>query len=250
MTRVRFVVCLALAAATVATPLAGAAGGPFYFAPPPTKECTNVKNCQATLGPWVVVPAHSEASYLVTCPARRGYLVAGTDARASSKSVRVWFDGQLGAPGGLPPSTAPGGAALLFHALSMNGKPGSFQPILGCVSLIQKTKTATYGVRVAAAVPGVAPVSSIDFHSRTISIGPGSRSRVVLRCPSNEKLIGSWQGLAFQTLGPPPRAYLDAAEVTATIVGDSVVGRIAPQESLFVPTAPSSKAQIGAMCEA
>jgi hypothetical protein len=250
MARRRLAFCIALAGAAVAAPLAAAAGGPFYFSPPHTRECTNVKNCEATLGPWVVVPARGEASFLVACPALRGYLIAGTDARASSSSVRVWFDGQLGAPGGLPPSTAPGGAALLVHAVSMNGRAGSFQPIIGCVSLIDKTKTATYGMRLAGAVPGVAPAAAIDFHSRTIPIGTQSLDRLVLRCPTNEKLIGSWSGFAFDTLGPPPRSYLDAGKVTTSIVGKSVVGRIFAQQSLFVPMAPLAKAQFGAMCEA
>ena len=250
MAAFRLALGVALACAAVAAPLAAGAGGPFYFPPPTTKECTNVMYCEATLGPWVAVPAHGQASYLVECAARQGYLIAGTDARASSAKVRVWFDGALGAPGGLPSSTAPGGAELLFHALTMNGKAGSFQPIIGCVSLIQKTKTATYGVRMAAATPGVPPAPAIDYESRTIPIGPTSLSRIVMHCPSKEKLIGSWHGLAFATLGPPPRAYLDAATVTTRIVGDSVVGRIVATQALFVPTAPLAKAQIGVMCQA
>ena len=246
----RPILCLAMACAAIAVPFASAAGGPFYFTPPDTRECTNVANCQAALGPWVAVPAHGEASFLVSCPARRGYLIGGTDARASSGSVRVWFDGQLGAPGGLPPTTAPGGAALLFHALSMNGRPASFQPILGCISLIDKSKIATVSMLIPDAVPGVPPAAPIDFVSRTIVIQPQSLDRVIVRCPPHEKLIGSWHGFAFESLGPPPRSDLDAAKVTASIVGTSVYGHIIPQPTLFVPTAPLSKAQIGAMCEA
>jgi hypothetical protein len=250
MTACRAILCLAIACAAVATPFASGASGPFYFAPPPTGECTNVANCQASVGPWVVVPANGEASFLLSCPSRHGYIVAGTDARASSGSVRVWFDGWLGAPGGLPPTTAPGGAALLFHALSMNGKPASFQPILGCVSLIQKTKITSISIRLSTATPGVPPASPIDFHSQTIVIGFASLDRIVLRCPSNETLVGSWHSFAFQTLGPPPRLYLDAARITTSIVGRRVYGHILPQPSLLVPTAPNSIAQIGAMCEA
>lgn len=246
----RAILCSALLCAAIATPLASAAGGPFYFAPPPTSECTNIANCQASVGPWVVVPAHGEASYLATCPARQGYIIAGTDALASSGSVRVWFDGQLGAHGGLPLSTAPGGAVLLFHALSMNGKSATFQPILGCVSLIQKTKVATVSTLGSRALLAVPPASPIDFHSATVVISAASLDRVTLHCPSNETLIGSWHGFAFQTLNPPAPSYLGAALITASIVGKRVVGHISPQPELLVPTAPESIAQIGAMCEA
>ncbi len=250
MSTCRAILCLAVACAAVATPTASAGGGLFYFAPPPTKECTNVANCQAAVGPWVVVPAQGEANFLLSCPARQGYIIAGTDALASSGSVRVWFDGQLGAPGGLPPSTAPGGAALLFHARSLNGRPASFQPILGCVSLVQKTKIATISILLSRALPGVPPASEIDFHSETITIMPASLDRLSLRCPSNETLIGSWHSLAFHTLSPPGASYLDAATVTSSIVGKRVYGHIVPQTRLLVPTAPESIAQIGAMCEA
>lgn len=250
MATCRVVLCLAMACAAIAAPVGSAAVGPFYFAPPPTHECVNVANCHASVGPWVVVPARGEASFLLACPARQGYLIAGTDALASSGSVRVWFDGQVGAPGGLPPSTAPGGAALLFHALSLNGKPASFQPILGCVSLVQKTKIATVGIRLSGALPGVPPASRIDYHSETIVIAAGSVDRVTLHCPSNERLLGSWDSFAFQTLNPPAPSYLDTARVTASIVGKHVYGHISPQPILLVPTAPESIAQIGAMCEA
>lgn len=249
MTAFRAILGLAIACAVVATPSASAAVGPFYFAPPPTSECTNIANCQASVGPWVVVPARAEASYLLGCPSRQGYIIAGTDALASSGSVRVWFDGELGSHGGLPPSTAPGGAALLFHAVSMNGKPAAFQPILGCVSLVQKTKIATVSILLSRGVPGVPPAAPIDYHSQSIVISPGSLDRVILHCPSNEKLIGSWHSFAFQTLTPPNPSYLNAAQVTSSIIGKRVYGHIDAQPILLVPTAPESIAQIGAMCE-
>jgi hypothetical protein len=245
----RAILFLVAACAAVAVPIASGGGGLFYFAPPPTRECTNVANCQATVGPWVVVPARGEASYLQSCPDRQGYIIAGTDALASSGSVRVWFDGELGAPGGLPPSNAQGGAALLFHALSMNGKPGFFQPILGCVSLVQKTKIATVSSVASGPLPGVPPASPIDFHSETITIMPAGLDRITLRCPTNETLIGSWHSFAFRTLSPPARSWLDAAKVTASIVGTRVYGHILSQPILLVPTAPEAIAQIGAMCQ-
>jgi hypothetical protein len=247
----RAVLIFVTVCAVVAAPLASGAGGPFYFPPPPTSECRNVANCQATVGPWVVVPAHGEASFLLACPERQGYIIGGTDALASSGSVRVWFDGELGAPGGLPPSTAPGGAALLFHALSVNGRPASFQPILGCVSLIQRIKTAAVSILLSRSRPraGVPPAAAIDFHSQTIVISSGSLDRVVLRCPSNETLIGSWHSFAFEIRNPPASSYLDAAKVTTSIVGKHVYGHVVPQPSILLPNAPESIAQIGAMCE-
>ena len=145
---------------------------PFYLVPSPTKECRNVSNCVAVSGPWVVVPAKGEATFLFGCPVRRGFVVGGTDARASSSNVQVWFDGQLGAPIGFPPSAVKDGAVLLFHAVTDNARPGSFQPILGCVSLTPSNKRRD---RLAATEPGAArdgpPARRSICGRRTVVLG-------------------------------------------------------------------------------
>src|SRR4029079_9843624 len=94
------------------------------------------------------------ATFLVTCPKRRGF-VGGSDTRASSKDVQVWFDGQVGAP---VPQSVTTGAFLLFHAVTTNGRPGSFQPTIGCVKVLAQTKgRSTVSARAAGALAGKTP---------------------------------------------------------------------------------------------
>jgi len=81
---IAFVAALAVAAAQAPT------GGA-------TNECRGITACIRVPGPWVVVPPRGTAQYLLTCPQGRS-VVAGLDAQATSRAVRVSFDGRLGAP--------------------------------------------------------------------------------------------------------------------------------------------------------
>jgi hypothetical protein len=81
---VAVVAALAVAAAT--SPAGGAAN-----------ECHGIQQCIQVPGPWVVVPAHGTAEYLLTCPHGRS-VVGGLDAQVTSRKVHVSFDGRLGAP--------------------------------------------------------------------------------------------------------------------------------------------------------
>jgi len=242
---------ITLAAATFASScLATRAGGPFYFAPTPTKECQGVTNCVATVGPWVVVPAHGEATFLVGCPSLYGYLIGGTDARASSGNIRVWFDGDLGAPIG---RTASQGAVLLFHAVSNNGQTGSFQPILGCVALEQKNKTSTVAYLRFSAVPGTAPSSPLYLRARTLAVRPfkelGFKQKAIFaaRCTKDETFVGSWDAVAFLTTDPPTVAQIQAVKATITVKADAVHAFVQQWSNALLP--PPAEVQYGAMCE-
>ncbi len=96
-----FVAALAVAAATAPT------GGA-------TNECHGIQMCIRVPGPWVVVPAHGTAEYLLTCPQGKS-IVGGLDAQVTSREVHISFDGQLGAP--VSPGTTTTRYAL-FHAYS------------------------------------------------------------------------------------------------------------------------------------
>lgn len=238
------------AASFVASGLATRAGGPFYFAPPPTKECQGVANCVATIGPWVVVPAHGETTFLIGCPTLFGYLIGGTDARASSGNVRVWFDGDLGAPIG---HTSSQGAVLLFHAVSNNGQPGSFQPILGCVALQQKNKTSTVAYLRFSAVPGTAPSSPVILRARTLAVRPfkelGFKQRAFYpaRCTKDETFVGSWGAVAFLTSDPPTLAQMQAVKAMILVKADEVRAVVQQYSRALLP--PPAEVQYGAMCE-
>jgi hypothetical protein len=238
---------LVLAAAALAgNGLAKTASGPFYLVPSATNECHNVKNCIAVTGPWVRVPASGEATFLFGCKVRRGFVIGGTDARASSTNVRVWFDANLGAPIGIPPGTKVGGAVILFHAVANNGKQGWFQPTLGCVSLTQKSKRSTVS-----AVPGTHPSAALDLRAEqvTVSLAEGlTRRATTLACPKSEQVVGSWNALALSTLGPPAPSYANAVTVNTVVAGGKVHATFRLNR-LFGVLAPRAFIQIGAMCE-
>ncbi len=239
------------AAAFAAGGLAMPASTPFYLLPAATKECQNVTHCKGVSGPWVAVPANGEATYLFGCPMRRSFVVGGTDARASSSDIRVWFDGQLGAPIGAPRISAKNGGVILFHAAADNHKPGSFQPILGCVSLTDLSKRSTVSARLAAAVPGTAPGVPVDLRSSQVELGLATGLRIPtynVACPKSERLVGSWSAAAFGTATPPDPSFAKAIAIETTLVGNTVHATFALRR-LFGVLAPVAWAQVGAMCE-
>jgi hypothetical protein len=238
---------LGLAAGALA-PLvsAGTAAGPFYFTPSPTKECAGLTNCIAKVGPWVVVPPGGEATFELGCPTLFGYLIGGTDARASSGDVRVWFDGDLGAPIG---HTGIQGAMLLFHAVTDSGRSGAFQPILGCIALKQQNKISTISYLKSAAVPGVPAGAPVQLRPRVYLLKPfkvSQRPFYTAHCAKNEKLVGTWDALAFQTAAPPTPTEISAIRVEKVVVGDTVYVDIQRTLSRHLP--PQAEVQYGAMC--
>jgi len=239
---------LVLAAATLAANgLASTSGTPFYLIPSPTRECNNVPDCLAVTGPWVVVPANGEATFLLQCPSPKGFLVGGTDARSSSSAVRVWFDGQLGSPISAPSTQSGTGAALLFHAATNNDEPGSFQPILGCISLKQLTPRSLF------AAPGATPSAPPELRSTHVVLEPGvvygPRTRgTSVHCLGKQKPVGSWTALAFFPPGPPDLSHISGVRIRTVVTGNTVRALISSPLSLFNGGA-FPEVQIGAICE-
>jgi hypothetical protein len=239
-------VVLALLAATVLDSSRAGAANPFYVVPTGTTECKRVKNCVGVVGPWVEVPAHREATFLFACSSRREFVVGGTDARASSSKVRVWFDGRLGAPIGSTPPGGGAGAFLLFHASASDGRHGWFQPILGCVSLTQKTKRSTVSV-----VPGARPAGPLDLRAVNVDLrldGPLAKPTTRLRCPKRETLVGHWSAFAVGSPNPPGRSLAGAVSIATTTAGNAVGARFRANR-VFGHLVPLATAQVGAMCE-
>ena len=221
------------AAVLVAGSSATTSGTPFYLLPSSTKECDNVPDCLAVTGPWVIVPTNREATFLVKCPAPHGFLVGGTDARASSPNVRVWFDGQLGAPLGEPNGQNSFDAGLLFHAVTTNGKPGSFEPILGCISLKQLSPRF-----LDSAPPGTSPGTAPDLRATHVVLQPGARygptaRGTSVRCLAGERLVGSWTALAYFPPGPPDLSHINAVGIRTVVTRRTVRALIQTQDSLF-----------------
>jgi hypothetical protein len=237
-------VLLALAASAAAT--AALAGSPFYAVPPsPRKECHNVNHCVSVLGPWVVAPATGQASWLLVCPKRRGY-VGGTDTRASSQNVRVWFEGQIGSPVKQSVTT---GSFLLFHGASTNGRPGSFQPTLGCIKLLHHTTgRSTVSARESGPLPGTNPGAPLDLYAKQIVLIAGTTQRKTAMCAKGEHLVGSWTQLAFGSQDPPPLRNIDKIRIRTLVDRDSVTAVINTAPSL--PFVPLAEVQVGAKCTA
>jgi len=248
---VSFLVVLAACALT-GPGAARTLGTPFFVAPsahaPQTTECQNLSYCYGVRGPWVIVPAHGEATFLLGCPQQAkavgAYLLGGIDALASSTHVRVWYDGWLGTPIGAqtPQSSTTG---LLFHAATDNGKPGSFQPVLGCINLIQTSKISTVSViKPAVQALGTLAPSRPSLRAILVVLEPGWDRPISVSCPSSEPLVGNWGAATFGTEGPPVFPHPNPVTITTVDRGDTVHALV--RTASWVPYL--IRIQIGAMC--
>jgi hypothetical protein len=217
------VVAAALAAATA--PVGGATG-----------ECRGIMACIRVPGPWVVVPPRGTADYLLTCPGGRS-IVGGLDAQATSRDVRVSFDGRLGAP--VQPGVTTTRYAL-FHGVSTIRRVQAFQPLIGCIPTQGGGGRSTVSARVTPIGP------ALELRSRIVVIGPGEARFAKVSCQGDEKLVGSWQAIAFRTKQPPKLA--DAARVSASrvVVGKKVVVTAAASDGLSIDV--HAIVQVGAEC--
>jgi len=214
---------LVLAAATTS---AGAA----------TNECRGITSCIPVAGPWVLVPAHGQATYLLACPAGRS-VVGGLDAQASSRDVRVSFDARLGAP------VAPGVTTTryaLFRAISISGRAQTFQPRLGCIPTQGGGGRSTVSARVTPVGP------ALELRSRIVIIGPGQVRFAKVACLPSEHLVGAWHATAFRVKQPPKIGAGTVVDVTRTTVGRKVVVTATATDGLSIDVHPV--VQVGAEC--
>jgi hypothetical protein len=243
-----------VAAALASGSLAKQAASPFYaVAPPKSRQCKNVKGCLLVVGPWVAVPANGETTFLLTCPKRHGS-VGGSDSQVTSKHVHVWFDAQISSPIIQGTTTGP---FLLFHAVTDNGKPGAFEPLLGCIApQYPSSIRSTVSARVATDLPGTTSGVPLDPRATLVVLYAGAKQKATTSCTGRERLVGSWSALAFVTsernsivalLTPPPSLAHDGDVTTKTaLAGGEVVGTIQTDKSL--PFRPLAEVQIGAIC--
>jgi hypothetical protein len=217
------VAALALAALTTS---AGAATG----------ECRGITACIPVAGPWVLVPAHGRATYLLSCPGGRS-VVGGLDAQASSRSVRVSFDARLGAP------VSPGVTTTryaLFRAASTSGRAQTFQPRLGCIPVRGGGGRSTVSARVTPVGP------ALEFRSRIVIIGPGQVRFAKVACLPSEQLVGAWHATAFRVKQPPTLGASTFVDVTRTVSGRRVVATATATDGLSIDVHPV--VQVGAEC--
>lgn len=215
----------ALAVTAAFTPAAGA-----------TNECHGIQQCIPVPGPWVVVPAHGTASYLLSCPGGRS-VVGGTDAQVTSRSVHVGFDARLGAP--VQPGVTTTRYAF-FRAWSTSGRAEMFQPRLGCIPVQGGGGRSTVSARVSP------PGPALEYRARIVVIGPGLVKFGRASCLPSEKLVGSWTAVAFRTKKPPPLTDASLVRATRVTVNRKVVVTAAATDRLSIDA--HAVVQVGAEC--
>jgi len=199
-------------------------------------ECRGIPVCISVPGPWVVVPAGGEAHYLLECPRRRG-VVGGLDALATSRAVRVSFDGRLGSP--VSPGTTTSRDAF-FRAVSSAPAVGAFQPFLGCIPAGGRGGRSTTSASVTR--PGV----PVERRAKTVRLAGKVTRTVSQACARGERLIGSWHALAFRRATPPPLAIARQIKVERRVRNGAVQVRVLTSEG--VPQAVRAEVQVGAVC--
>lgn len=217
---------LALGAALWLAPVGGA-----------TNECHGITACIRVPGPWVSVPAHGSAEYLLTCPQGRS-IVGGLDAQVTSRDVRVEFDARLGAP--VQPGVTTTRYAF-FRAVSTSKRDQLFQPLIGCIPTQGGGGRSTVSARVV-----TPPGPSLEYRSRIVLVGPGTLKFGRVSCRPSEKLVGAWHAVAYRTKRPPPSAHTGHVKVTRVIVGKKVVVTASATDSVSIDVHPL--VQVGAIC--
>ena len=202
---------LLVAGIVVASLLAGAAS-PAGAA----DECNGLRVCLPVSGPWVAV-GRGGAEYELQCP-RRGYVVAGTDARLAIRDIDVSIRGETGSPVGPGVTTR---AAVLFRAIPTGDTPTSFRPFIGCVPVHGGGSRSQTGV---AATPpgGLRPTRPLQTVVVTQRVPPGA-SAVQARCPSGARLIGGAHAVAFRVETPPSAAVLGGVRAQRTLADGAVL---------------------------
>ncbi len=222
-----------LAIAVVAAAALAAAQAPVGGA---TGECRGIMACIRVPGPWVTIAPRGSSDYLLTCPGGRS-IVGGLDAQATSRAVRVSFDGRLGAP--VQPGVTTTRYAL-FHAVSTARRAQAFQPLIGCVPTQGGGGRSTVSARVTPVGP------SLELRSRIVVIGPGEVRFAKVSCEAGETLVGSWHAVAFRTKQPPRPADEARIRATTAVVGKKVVVTAAASDGLSIDV--HAIVQVGAEC--
>jgi hypothetical protein len=218
-------VVVSLAAAAALAPAGGA-----------TSECRGIQSCIRVPGPWVLVPARGTAQYLLTCPSG-GSVVAGLDAQVTSRDVHVDFVGRLGAPVGPGVTTT---RYALFRAVSASKRAQFFQPLLGCVPPQGGGGRSTVSARVSP------PGPALELRSRVVVIAPGTVRFGRVACRASERLVGSWNAIAFRTKKVPATANVVFVKTRKVVVGKRAVLTASAADALSIDV--HAVAQVGVEC--
>ena len=204
-------------------------------------RCLQVKNCTSLAGPWVAVPASGEADFLLECPKRSG-TIGGIDVLSDSPDVRVTWQANPGSP------VRPGTSTVFFayfQAISATGKPGLFQPYIGCIPEQKVKPRATLSVR----IPQITrPGLFLDRRQTLYAIKAGKTLAASEACGKHERLLSGWYAVVFGTAKAPDAALGAKVHVSLALAGGKVVATV--QTDAGVPASASPELQVGALCAA
>lgn len=195
-------------------------------------ECRGIQQCIPIGGPWVYVHGGAETQFLLSCESKG--VVAGVDVDASSSSVRVEFDGRIGAPVSPGVTTT---TSAFFRGRVVGRRAGVFQPWVGCVP------ASGGGGRSTVAVPAG---PSLQRVARIVVVSPGEVKPASVACPAGDKLVGGWDAVAFRTKKPPAFADASRVHVRHALAGRRVVATVSATDALSVDA--HAVVQIGAEC--
>jgi hypothetical protein len=201
-----------------------------------TNECHGIQACIRVPGPWVVVPAHGTAQFLLACPGGRS-VVAGVDAQVTSRAVHVEFDARIGAP--VQPGVTTTRYAV-FRAVSTSARAQLFQPLLGCVPAQGGGGRSTVSARVSP------PGPSLEYRSHVVIVGPGTVKFGSVACQGSEQLVGAWDAIAFRTKQAPGIGNALFVKATHHLLGKKVVLTASAGDALSIDV--HAVAQVGAVC--
>ena len=194
--------------------------------------------CIRVPGPWVLVPARAaSAKYLLSCPGGRS-IVGGLDAQASSRDVRVSFDGQARRAG--RPRRDDDALRALPCGLDCEAAAGV--PAAARLRPDCRVGEAVRRSRRASTPAG----PSLEYRSRIVIIGPGQVEFAKVACQPGEQLVGSWHAIAFRVKKPPQLGSGSLVDVTRRSVGKQVVATASATDGLSIDV--HAVVQVGAEC--
>ena len=205
-------------------------------------ECDGLMVCVPVAGPWVVVPTAAQvprpvARYQVTCP--RGYIVGGTDAELSLRTIDVTFTARLGSPVNPGISTE---RSALFTAVftGTRARVATFRPHIGCIP------AAGGGSRIPTAVGAVVPPGPPTVRRvRTVRVPQGESASVSQRCAGGERLVDLWHAVGFFTSQPPSAAVVSSVRAQRSLRNGRVSASARASAALGGRRAV---VQVGAVC--
>jgi hypothetical protein len=202
-------------------------------------ECRGLQTCVPIAGPWVRIPARTEAGapeavYLVTCP--RNHVAGGTDALVADPSTDVSFRGATGSP------VAPGittERSVLFTGTygGTAREPTSYRPLVGCVP------TSGGGGRSQTAYQ---PGRPIVREVLTVALARGRTKVVTLSCSNGGRLLGGVHSVGFVQRAEPSQPVLTSVSASHAVSRTRVVARATLAAS--APAGVRARLQVHAIC--